>query len=109
MSNILSRSLILSAATLAIGFAAQMSTAQAGSSNDCNLNVKTTGLHSCQCEVLMNHQAEWKVLMRLSSMDVCNSPNTGNGNADKVTVQQKRGGKIYCEKNGYPTMKYAKK
>ena len=109
MSNILSRSLILSAATLAIGFAAQMSTAEAGTRNHCNLNVKGTGLYSCQCQVLMNHQAEWKVLMRLSSMNVCNSPNTGNGNADKVTVQQKRGGKIYCEKNGYPTMKYAKK
>lgn len=95
MSNILSRSLILSAATLAIGFAAQMSTAEAGTRNHCNLNVKGTGLYSCQCQVLMNHQAEWKVLMRLSSMNVCNSPNSGNGNADKVPVW----GKQYnCEK-----------
>jgi hypothetical protein len=77
MVKALTRTIILSASIGTIWFSMPM-VAEAGST--CNLKVKGSGLHSCQCEILVNHQASWQELMHLSAMNVCNSPQPGGGN-----------------------------
>jgi hypothetical protein len=69
----------LSAASLAIGFAALMSSGPLAASENCDLTIKGTGRHSCQCDVLVHHRAEWKILMHLSDLNVCDSPTVGGG------------------------------
>jgi hypothetical protein len=86
MRNLPSRRLILPLAAVAMVLVAQISASEAGSRNRCDLTLKGKGLHSCQCETLTNHRADWKTLMHLSGMNVCNSPTIGGGTDGSIPV-----------------------
>ena len=75
------RSLLLVSTMFAIGMSFQ-STESSAHRKYCDLTVKGSGRHSCQCEVLYHHRAPWKVLMHLSSLNACDSPSIGGGGSN---------------------------
>lgn len=77
MKNLVRPALIASA-IFAIGLIAQTQESSAHRKY-CDLTVKGSGRHSCQCDVLVHHRAKWRVLMRLSAMNACDSPSIGGG------------------------------
>ena len=72
------RTALLASAIFAIGMSLQSSESFA-KRKYCDLSIKGSGRHSCQCDVLVNHRAPWNVLMFLSKVDACDSPKSGNG------------------------------
>jgi hypothetical protein len=83
MTNFFLKSIILSTAVLTIGFATE---AQQANAKSCDLTVKGSGRHGCQCEILFHRKADWHTLMRLSAMNVCDSPPLGGGGAAPTLV-----------------------
>ena len=75
---------ILATAALVVFATFNFASTASAQQGRCDLTVKGSGRHSCQCETLVNHRADWRTLMRLSAMDVCDSPKSGNGSANPV-------------------------